>query len=68
LLPGKLTGIQRAAGKRFFAKIDRFAAFEAAMNVNVGRDFFDIGRPPLRPCLTRGMYDILPGPSLRRGL
>ena len=39
---GKLTGIQRAAGKRFLAKVDCLAALEAAMNVNVGRNFFDV--------------------------
>jgi len=39
---GKLTGVQRAAGQRFPAKVDCLAALEAAMNVNVGRDFFDI--------------------------
>ncbi len=39
---GELTGIQRAAGERFLAKIDRLAAPKTAMNIDVGRDFFDI--------------------------
>jgi hypothetical protein len=43
-LKGKLPGIQRAAGERFLAKIDCLAALETAMNVNVGRDFFDVAR------------------------
>ena len=41
---GKLTGIQMATGERFLAKVDRVAALETAMNINVGRDFFDIAR------------------------
>ncbi len=39
---GKLTGIQRAAGERFLAQADGLAALEAAVNVNVRRDFLDI--------------------------
>jgi hypothetical protein len=39
---GELTGIQWAGSERFLAKVDGLAALEAAMNVNVGRDFFDI--------------------------
>jgi hypothetical protein len=39
---GKLTGIQRATGERFLAKVDCLATLEAAMNVNVGRNFFDV--------------------------
>jgi hypothetical protein len=39
-----LTGIQRSAGERFLAQVDGLAALEAAMNVNLGRDFFDIAR------------------------
>ena len=39
---GKLPGIERAAGEGFLAKIDRLAALEASMNIDVGRDFLDI--------------------------
>ena len=41
---GKLAGIQRTAGESFLAKGDRLAAFEAAMNVHIGRDILDIAR------------------------
>jgi hypothetical protein len=34
---GKLTSIQRPAGERFLAKIDRLATLEAAINVNIRR-------------------------------
>jgi hypothetical protein len=37
---GKLTGIQRAAGERFLARLPR--PLEAATNIDVGRDFFDV--------------------------
>src|SRR5580704_4887862 len=38
----KLTSIERPAGERFLAKVDCLATLEAAMNVNVGRNFLDI--------------------------
>ncbi len=38
----KLTSIERPAGERFLAKVDCLAALKTAMNVNVGRDFFDV--------------------------
>jgi hypothetical protein len=41
---GKLTSIQRPAGERFLAKIDRLATLEAAINVNIRRDFLDVSR------------------------
>ena len=36
---GKLPGIERPAGERFLTKVDRLAALEASMNIDVGRDF-----------------------------
>ena len=39
---GKLPGIERAAGEGFLAKIDRLAALEASMNIDVGRDFLGV--------------------------
>jgi hypothetical protein len=39
---GKLTGIQRATGERFLAKVDCLATLEATVNVNIGRDFLGI--------------------------
>ena len=39
---GKLPGIERPAGERFLTKVDRLAALEASMNIDVGRDFLDI--------------------------
>ena len=39
---GKLARIQWPAGERFLTKVDRLAALEASMNIDVGRDFLDI--------------------------
>ena len=39
---GKLAGVQRAAGEGFLAKVDGLATLEAAVNINVGRDFLDV--------------------------
>jgi len=34
--------VQRAAGERFLAKIELPRPLQAAMNIDVGRDFFDV--------------------------
>jgi hypothetical protein len=39
---GKLAGIEWTAGERFLAKADCLATSKTAMNINVGRDFFDV--------------------------
>ena len=39
---GKLARVQRAAGERFLAKIDRLSPLETAMNIDIGRHFLDI--------------------------
>ena len=64
---GKLTGIQRAAGERFLAKVDCLAALEAAMNIDVGRDFFDVARA-FKDRDRRRCYVCKIGPRLREPL